>query len=80
MLDLVLGEQRPQAAVMRVGPRVVGLQPRRSDAVAGEEDQGALDEGRDGVGAFVALQLAVSQPRVIVDDRGFCPMKCVGSG
>ena len=57
MLDPAVGEQLAQAAVVDVGPGVVGLQPPRGDAVGGEERQRALDERGDGLGALVAVQL-----------------------
>jgi hypothetical protein len=37
--------------------------------VGGEEHQRTLDERGDGVGALVAVQLAVDQARVVIKDR-----------
>src|SRR5215204_5267251 len=69
VLDAVSAEQLAQRAVVDVGERVVGLQPLGADAVAGEEDQGTLEKSGDGVGALVAVQLGVDQPRVVIRDR-----------
>jgi hypothetical protein len=53
MVDGVLGERVAQATVVGMGPRVVGLQPPRGDAVAGEAAQRAPHEGGNGRGLLV---------------------------
>src|SRR5205807_6505561 len=68
-LDGVSGEQLSEAAVVDVGEVVVGLQPSGRDPVAGEELQGAFNEGGDGGGLLVVVQLAVGQAGVVIDDR-----------
>ena len=47
-------EEFAQRAVVPVDEGVVGEQPLRLDPELGEVGEAALDEGRDGVGAFVA--------------------------
>jgi hypothetical protein len=68
--DLVGGEQFAQRAVLGVGEGVVGHQPTGADGVAAAvEGQRAFEEGGDGAGALVVVQLDVGQARVVVDDR-----------
>jgi hypothetical protein len=65
----VLGQQLAQRAVVDAGPGVVGLQPSWSDVVRCEELQGALDEGGDGLGLLVGVDLGEGQAGVVIDDR-----------
>jgi hypothetical protein len=66
--DAVLREHLARRAVVGVGPGAVGHQPPGGDAVAGKPGKRALHEGGDGRGALVGQQLAVGEPRVIVDE------------
>jgi hypothetical protein len=47
---------------------VAGEQPFWLDAVGCVEGEPALDKGGDRNGAFVAVELAVGEPRVVIDE------------
>ena len=55
-------------AVVPLDEGVVGEQPLGFDPQLGEVRERPLDEGGDGLGPFVAVQLAVGVARVVVDD------------
>ncbi len=69
MTDALASEQLAQRAVVAVDEGVVGEQPLRLDAVGGVEGEPALDEGGDRRCSLVAVELAVGEPRVVVDER-----------
>ena len=69
MADAVPGEQLAQRAVAAVDKCVVGEQSFRPDAVICLEGKAALDEGGHRRRPLVAVELAVGEPRVVVDER-----------
>jgi hypothetical protein len=56
MTDAVAGEQFGERAVARVRPGVVAHQSLRVDAVAGEEDEPALDEAGHSLSLLVVVE------------------------
>ena len=66
--DPVLGEQLSERPVVGVGPGVVGHDPLWLDAQRSIPVKRSADEGGDGVGALVGVQLGVGDARVVVDD------------
>src|SRR6266508_1548897 len=64
-----LGEQRGEGAAVRIAPGVVGHQSAAADTELLEVREGALEEGDDGLRAFVGQQLDIGVAGVIVDDR-----------
>src|SRR5437660_3703522 len=67
--DPVSGEQVAQGVVLDVAEGVVGHQPFRREAMPLEEGEPPLDEAGYGRGPLVAVQLDVSEARVVVDER-----------
>jgi hypothetical protein len=67
--DRVLCEESLQVAAAAVLHRVVGHQPGCADPVALVEGERALEEGDDGGGLLVVVDLGVGKPGVVVDDR-----------
>jgi len=57
VVDVVAGEQLAQATVVDVAPGVVGLQSLGVDALCGVERERAFNEGGDGRGFLVAVDL-----------------------
>ena len=57
VLDAASGEQLAQGAVLDVGEGVVRQEPLGRDAVALEEDERPLEEGGDGGGPLVGVEL-----------------------
>jgi hypothetical protein len=66
--NAVLDKELAQGNVAAIAHRAVGHHSSDRDAVAGEPGQGALDERNHGRTALVGEQLAVGQPRMVVDD------------
>jgi len=69
MIDGARGEQLAQRAVVDVGEGIVGHQPLGDDAVVCEEVQRATGKRGDGGCLLVVVDLAVGQPRAVIDDR-----------
>jgi len=65
----VVGEQLRQGAVARVDEGVVREQPLWLDPVRGIEGETLLEEAGDRRRPLVAVELALGQPRMIVDER-----------
>ena len=53
---------------MRVRPGIVGEHASDDDPVLGEEGERSLEEADDRKRALVCVDLAVGEPRVVVDD------------
>ena len=64
-----LGEQLAQRAVLDVAEAVIRHQPFRDDALTFEEGERSFDEGGDGLGSLVVVELEIGESRVVVDDR-----------
>ena len=69
MADAPLGQQLLERAVAAIDVGIVGEQAPGLDPVRGVEGEAAFDEGGDGRGLLVWVELRVGQSRVVVDER-----------
>src|SRR5215207_2881583 len=68
MPDAVSLEQLAERAVLAVDEGVIAHQPLDGDPVRGVENEPAFDEAGDRCRTLVGVELAVGEPRVVVDE------------